>query len=89
MNARRRWASILILVADAGMLLWTAMAALVPERLLGPRSMPILAAGYEGFTKASWSELVAGSPRTADFMTLLFRMYGLYGVVLSLLRNAS
>jgi hypothetical protein len=34
MNARRRWASILILVADAGMLFWTAMAALAPERLL-------------------------------------------------------
>lgn len=88
MNARRRWASILILVADAGMLFWTAMAALAPERLLGPRSMPILAAGYEGFTKGSWSELVASSPRTADFMTLVFRMYGLYGVVLSLLALA-
>lgn len=88
MNARRRWASILILVADAGMLFWTAMAALVPERLLGPRSQPILAAGYEGFTKSSWSELVASSPRIAEFMTLLFRMYGLYGVVLSLLALA-
>lgn len=88
MNARRRWATILILVADAGMLLWTAMAALVPHRLLGPRSLPILAAGYEGFTGGSWSELVASSPRTAAFMTLLFRMYGLYGVVLSLLALA-
>jgi hypothetical protein len=88
MNARTRWASNLMLVADAGMLFWTAMAALAPERLLGPRSMPILAAGYEGYTQSSWSELVSGSPRTADFLTLLFRMYGLYGVVLSLLALA-
>ena len=88
MNTRLRWAAILILVADAGMLFWTAMAAIAPERLLGPRSLPILVAGYEGFTQGSWSELVASSPRTADFMTLLFRMYGLYGVVLSLLTLA-
>ena len=88
MSTRMRWASIAILVGDAGMLFWTAMAAIAPERLLGPRSLPILAAGYEGFTKGSWAELVAGSPRTAEFMTLLFRMYGLYGVVLSLLALA-
>lgn len=88
MNARPRWPWVVILVADVGMLYWTAMAALLPERLIGPRGMPILAAGYEGFTTGSWSELVASSPRTAEFMTLLFRMYGVYGVVLSLLALA-
>ena len=51
-NRRRRVAWLLMLIADAGLLGWGAMAALVPERLPGPGSGPILAAGYEGFTKA-------------------------------------
>ncbi len=46
----RRFAWLIILIVDAGVLLWRAMAALVPEHLLGPGSTPILAAGYEGFT---------------------------------------
>jgi hypothetical protein len=65
------------------------MAALVPERLLGPASTPILAAGYEGFTGAAWQDLAATAPNTAEYMTLLFRMFGIYGVALSLLAIAT
>jgi hypothetical protein len=72
-------------IADVGLLAWGAMAALVPERLPGPSSTPILAAGYQGFTGASWQELVATTPKTAEYTTLLFRMFGIYGVALSLL----
>jgi hypothetical protein len=76
----RRAAWLLIVVVDAGLLLWGAMAALVPAHLVGPRATPILAAGYEGFTSGSWAELVKTSPRTAGYMTLLFRTYGAYNV---------
>jgi hypothetical protein len=84
----RRVAWVVILIADVGLLAWAAMAALAPERLPGPGSTPILTAGYEGFTEGSWQELVAGSPKTAEYTTLLFRMYGIYGVGLSLLAIA-
>jgi hypothetical protein len=84
----RRIAWILILVADVGLLAWGAMAAIAPENLLGPNSTPILQAGYEGFTGYSWSELTSISPNAADFMTLVFRMYGIYGVAFSLMAIA-
>lgn len=84
----RRVAWVVILIADVGLLAWAAMAALVPERLPGPDSTPILEAGYEGFTGGSWQQLVATSPQTAEYTTLLFRMYGIYGVGLSLLAIA-
>jgi hypothetical protein len=84
----RRVAWLVILIADAGLLAWVAMAALVPERLPGPGSTPILSAGYEGFTGGSWQDLVAAAPKTAEYSTLLFRMYGIYGVGLSLLAIA-
>src|SRR5437773_8224032 len=51
----RHVAWLVIVIADAGILLWGAMAALAPEHLLGPGSAPILPAGYEGFTGRSWS----------------------------------
>jgi hypothetical protein len=81
----RRAAWILILLADIGLLAWGAMAAIAPEHLLGPNSMPILRAEYEGFTGYSWSELIATAPKTADLLTLVFRMYGIYGVAFSLM----
>ena len=77
-----------MLIADAGLLGWGAMAALVPERLPGPGSVPILAAGYEGFTGRSWSELADASPTTAEFMRLLFRLYGAYIVAFALVAIA-
>ena len=80
----RRVAWILILLADIGLLAWAAMAAIAPEHLLGPNSTPILQAEYEGFTGYSWSELLATAPKTADLLTLVFRMYGIYGAAFSL-----
>ncbi len=88
MNRLRRIAWLLVLVADAGLLAWGAMAALAPQHLLGPGSAPILTAGYESFTGGSWSELANASPRTAAFILLLFRMYGVYIVVFGLLAVA-
>ena len=88
MNTRLRVAWFVILIADAGLLLWGAMAALVPEYLLGPGFAPILTAGYEGFTKSSWSELAHTSPMTAEYITLLFRMFGVGNVEFALLACA-
>jgi len=88
MTSWRRAAWILILLADVGLLAWGAMAAIAPEHLLGPNSAPILNAEYEGFTGYSWSELIATAPKTADLLTLVFRMYGIYGVAFSLMAIA-
>jgi hypothetical protein len=85
MKSWRRVAWILILLADVGLLAWAAMAAIAPEHLLGPNSTPILQAEYEGFTGYSWPELIATAPKTADLLTLVFRMYGIYGVAFSLM----
>src|SRR5690349_12855 len=84
----RRLAWILMLIADVGLLAWGATAAVAPEHLLGPNSAPILNAEYEGFTGNSWSQLAGTSPITIKFMTLVFRMYGIYGVAFSLMAIA-
>ncbi len=76
----RRFAWVALVVGDVGLLAWAAMAAIAPQLLIGPHSSPILPAGYEGFTGASWQALAATSPGTTEYMTLLFRMFGLYGV---------
>jgi hypothetical protein len=83
----RRHAWLLILIVDAGFVGWGAMAALAPERLLGPGSVPILTAGYEGFTGQSWSALAGTSPMTIAFMTVLFRVYGAYNVAFGLMAS--
>ncbi len=86
-----RWrgaAWIVIVAADIGLLAWGAMAALAPDRLLGPRSTSILVAGYEGFTGYSWQALTAATPNAAEYTTLLFRMFGIYIVAFSLLAIA-
>ena len=85
---KRHVASILILIVDAGFVAWAAMAAVWPDHLLGPNGMPILAAGYEGFTQGSWSELAGTSPMTARYIGVLFRMYGIYGVAFGLMASA-
>ncbi len=88
MKTWRRIAWILILLADVGILAWGAMAAVAPERLPGPGSALILPAEYEGFTQHSWSELTGASPMTAEFITILFRVYGAYNVAFGLLAIA-
>lgn len=83
-----RFAWILILIADAGFMAWGAMAALAPENLPGPGSLPIITAEYQNFTGGSWAELVNTSPKIADFITILFRMYGIFNVVFGFLAIA-
>jgi hypothetical protein len=85
MDRLRHTVWLLIVVADAGILLWGAMAALAPEHLLGPGGAPILPAGYEGFSRGSWSEL---GPAARGFMEVLFRAYGAYNVAFGLLAIA-
>jgi hypothetical protein len=60
----------------------------IPERLPGPHSPSIVADGYEGFTGYSWAELAESSPRAAEFVTLVFRLFGAYGVAFSILAIA-
>ena len=80
-----RFAWILILIADAGFIAWGAMAALATDHLAGPGSTPILVAEYENFTGLSWIELKTASPKIAEFITILFRMYGAFNVIFGLL----
>ncbi len=84
-NSWRRIAWTLMLLADLGLLAWGAMAAIAPEHLLGPKSTPILIAEYENFTGYSWSAFVTAIPNAVNFLTLVFRMYGIYGVGFSLM----
>lgn len=85
---RRQMAWILILVVDVGYVAWGAAVAVVPDSLLGPGGKAILPAGYEGYSAGSWSELLRTSPMTANYMVLLFRMYGIYNVVFGLMASA-
>ena len=62
---RRQIAWILVLIVDAGLVVWGAMAAAWPDHLLGPSGIPILQAGYEGFSNGSWSALASTSLMTA------------------------
>lgn len=82
---RRAVAWVLILIADLGFIAWGAMAALLPDYLPGPGGIPILTAGYEGFTGLSWSEFMRQSPRTAAYIVVLFRMYGVFNVAFGLM----
>ena len=88
MERRRHIAWILILIADAGIFAWGAMAAAFPDLLPGPGGTPILTAGYEGFSKSSWSELASTSPMTAKYIMVLFRMYGLFNVAFGVMSVA-
>jgi hypothetical protein len=85
---RRQIAWILILIADAGIVAWGSMAAALPDLLPGPGGAPILTAGYEGFSKGSWSELASTSPMTAKYIMVLFRMYGVFNVAFGLMSVA-
>lgn len=89
--ARERWRRLawrLVLIVDVGFVLWGAMAALAPDHLPGTGGAPILTAGYEGYTGGAWQGLEQVSPKTAGFMTLLFRVYGAYNVAFGVLAVA-
>ena len=81
MKRLERVAWILIVIVDVGYIAWGAGAAAAPTGLPGPGGTAILPAGYEGYSGGSWSELAATTPQTAGYMTLLFRMYGIYNVL--------
>jgi hypothetical protein len=66
---RRQLAWILILIVDVSYVLWGAGAAIAPDHLLGPGGKAILPAGYEGFSRDTWSALPATS---AGYMTVLY-----------------
>ena len=87
-SRRRRIAWILILIVDAGVVAWGAMAAALPDHLPGPGGVPILTAGYQGFTRTSWADLVSTSPTAASYMGVLFRMYGVFNVAFGLMAGA-
>src|SRR5262245_31739586 len=82
---RRQIAWILILIVDVGYIAWGAGAAASPGHLPGPGGQGILPAGYEGYSGGSWSELVGTSPLAAAYMTVLYRMYGIYNVLFGLM----
>jgi hypothetical protein len=84
----RNIALILILIVDVGYIAWGAGAALAPDHLLGPGGKAILPAGYEGYSGGSWPQLVGASPLIAGYMTLLYRMYGIYNVLFGVLSSA-
>ncbi len=84
-NSWRRIAWTFMLLADLGLFAWGVMAAIAPEHLLGPKSTPILTAEYENFTGYSWSEFTTTTPNAVNFLTLVFRMYGIYGIGFSLM----
>ncbi|HMA73181.1 MAG TPA: hypothetical protein VKP67_17120 [Xanthobacteraceae bacterium] len=86
---RRDVALILILIVDVAYIAWGAMVAASPDHLLGPSGKAILAAGYEGYSNGSWSQLVGTSPLAAGYMIVLFRMYGIYCVLFGLMATAS
>ena len=86
--SRRQIALILILIVDVGYIAWGAGAAASPDHLLGPGGKAILPAGYEGYSGESWAALVNGSPASAGFMTVLYRMYGIYNVLFGCLTTA-
>lgn len=87
-DRRRLVAWILIVIVDAGFVAWGTMAAVWPDHLLGPGGTPIVTAGYEGYTQASWAELAATSPMTARYIEVLFRMYGIFNVIFGSLATA-
>ena len=57
MKQARRFAWVLILIVDLGYIAWGAMAAAMPDGLLGPGGKAILPAGYEGACAAERAEL--------------------------------
>lgn len=88
MERRRRFAWILIFIVGVAYVGWGALAAAMPEGLLGPGGKAILPAGYEGYTGGSWSQLVNTAPMAAGYIKVLFRLYSVYCVVFGLMAVA-
>jgi hypothetical protein len=88
MERLSRAAWIFILIVDVAYIAWGAGAPASPDHLLGPGGKSILPAGYEGYSGESWSELAGTSPLIAGYMTLLYRLYGIYCVLFGVMGSA-
>jgi hypothetical protein len=88
MKRLSRVAWIFVLIVDVAYIAWGAGAAASPDHLLGPGGKAILPAGYEGYSGGSWSELAGASPLIAGYMTVLYRLYGIYCVLFGLMGSA-
>jgi hypothetical protein len=66
-SRRRGYAWVIILVADAGVLVYGVMAAVAPRALIP---------GYESYSSRTWPALVAADTQTAAFILLLFLISG-------------
>ena len=75
-------------IVDASYIAWGGLAAAMPDGLLGPGGKAILPAGYEGYSAGSWSGLLQTSPMTAQYMIVLYRLYGIYCVLFGLMGSA-
>lgn len=82
---RRQIALMLILIVDVGYIAWGGAAAIAPDHLLGPGGKAILPAGYEGYSGGAWSALATS---TAAYMSVLYRMYGIYCVLFGFMGSA-
>ena len=77
---QRRVAWILLFIVDAGFIAWGGAAAALLDHLPGPGGKPIMVAGYEGYSRLAWADLVHTSPMAARYMNVLYRTYGMYNV---------
>ena len=85
---RRQIAWILILIVDVAYILWGAAVAIAPDQVLGPGGKTILPAGFEGYTGASWSALVASAPLSAGYMAVLYRLHGMNCVLFGIMGSS-
>lgn len=86
-DRKRQIAWVLILIVDLAYIVWGGLAAAMPDGLIGPGGKAILPAGFEGYTGGSWPELLSTAPITAEYMIVLFRLYGIYCVVFGILTS--
>jgi len=76
----RQFAWLAIVIADAGLVLWGALTLIAPQC---PGAC--MTNGFETFTSQSWVDFAAVSATTANFLLLLFRVFGAYNVAFGFL----
>jgi hypothetical protein len=64
-----------ILAADAGIVLYGALAVATPA---------LLTAGYASYSGESWAALVAQAPKTAAYLLLVYRLVGGLNIALGI-----
>lgn len=85
LQRRLKVAWILIFIVDLAYIAWGALAAAMPDGLIGPGGKAILPAGFEGYSGVSWSEILRTYPMAAKYMIVLYRLYGIYCVLFGLM----